>query len=181
MATWTFDPTHSNADFSVRHMMITTVRGGFKDISGTINYDPENVEASSVEAIINTASIWTGVADRDGHLRSPDFLDVENHPTITFKSTSVTSTGENTADINGDLTIRDVTKPVTLKAELIGVMKNPFTGTETAGFNASTKINREDWGLTWNQALEAGGFLVGKDLTITLDVEAVPAQQPETV
>lgn len=177
MATWTFDPVHSNADFSVRHMMITTVRGGFKEVSGTIEYDPANPAASSVDATINAASIWTGVADRDGHLRSADFLDVEKYPTITFKSTNVKVTGEGKAEVTGDLTMHGVTKSVVLTTELLGVSKNPFTGTETAGFTASAKINREDFGLTWNQALETGGVLVGKDINITLDVEAVPVTE----
>lgn len=177
MAIWNFDPGHSNADFSVRHMMITNVRGGFKEVSGTIEYDPANPAASSVNATINAASIWTGVADRDGHLRSADFLDVENYPTITFVSTSVNVKGENKAEITGDLTVHGVTKSVVLNTELLGVTKNPFTGTETAGFTATAKINREDFGLTWNQALEAGGVLVGKDINITLDVEAVPVTE----
>ncbi|MEQ8674554.1 MAG: YceI family protein [Aggregatilineales bacterium] len=177
MATWSFDPGHSNADFSVRHMMITNVRGGFKEVSGTIEYDPANPGASSVNATINAGSIWTGVADRDGHLRSGDFLDVENYPTITFVSTNVNVTGENKAEITGDLTVHGVTKSVVLNTELLGVTKNPFTGTETAGFTGTAKINREDFGLTWNQALEAGGVLVGKDINITLDVEAVPVTE----
>lgn len=180
MATWTFDPTHANADFSVRHMMITTVRGGFKEVSGTLEFDPENPGLSSVEATINTNSIWTGVADRDGHLRSPDFLDVENHPTITFKSTNVNTKSDTEAEVTGDLTIRGVTKPVTMQVQLLGRTKNPFTGVETVGFTGTTKINREDFGLTWNQALETGGVLVGKEINITLDVEVVPAEQPET-
>ena len=177
MATWSFDPGHSNADFSVRHMMITNVRGGSKAVSAAIQYDPANPGASTVDATINAASIWTGVADRDGHLRSADFLDVENYSTITFVSTSVNAKGENKAEITGDLTVRGVTKSVVLNAELLGVTKNPFTGTETAGFTATAKINREDFGLTWNQALEAGGVLVGKDINITLDVEAVPVTE----
>lgn len=172
---YSFDPAHSNADFSVRHMMITTVRGGFKEVSGILNFDKDNSANSSVEATIKADSIWTGVADRDGHLKSPDFLDVANHPEITFKSTSVNMKGDDKADVVGDLTIRGVTNPVTLNVEFLGEAKNPFTGTATVGFTASTQINRETFGLTWNQALETGGVLVGKDIKITLDIEAVPA------
>lgn len=175
MTQYSFDPAHSNADFSVRHMMITTVRGGFKEVSGILNFDKDNSANSSVEATIKADSIWTGVADRDGHLKSPDFLDVANHPEITFKSTSVNMKGDDKADVVGDLTIRGVTNPVTLNVEFLGEAKNPFTGTATVGFTASTQINRETFGLTWNQALETGGVLVGKDIKITLDIEAVPA------
>ncbi|MGQ9908190.1 MAG: YceI family protein [Candidatus Flexifilum sp.] len=173
MATWTFDPTHSAANFSTRHMMITTVRGSFSRLSGTIEYDPANPAAASVSAEIDAASINTGVADRDNHLKSPDFLDVANHPTIAFRSTRIELTGETTAKIHGDLTIRGVTRPVVLEAELLGMGVDPFAKVEKAGFSARTRINREDWGLTWNMALEAGGWLVGKEIAIELEVEAV--------
>lgn len=177
MTQWTFDPAHSNADFSVRHMMITTVRGGFKEVSGTLDFDPANPSAASVEATIRTASIWTGVADRDAHLRSADFFDAENHPEIKFKSSSVDAQSDTRARVTGDLTIRGVTRQVVLDVELLGQSANPFTGTTTLGFTASTAINREDFGLTWNQALETGGVLVGRDVKITLDVEAVPVTE----
>lgn len=173
MATWKLDPGHSMAEFAARHMMITTVRGGFRNVTGTIEFDPANPEASSVEAVINTNELTsTGLADRDNHLKSPDFLDVANYPTITFKSTRVKVTGENTADVTGNLTIRGVTRPVTIQAEYIGQAKTPW-GEERAGFTGKTKINREDFGLTWNMALETGGWLVGKEVTITLEVEAI--------
>jgi polyisoprenoid-binding protein YceI len=174
MAQWKLDPAHSAAEFSARHMMITTVRGGFKNVNGIINYDPANPAASSVEVTIDTNQITsTGVEQRDGHLRSPDFLDVANYPTITFKSTKVEPNADGSqAKITGDLTIRGVTRPVTLQAELLGQAKSPY-GTTNIGFSAATKINREDWGLNWNMALEAGGWLVGKEINISLDVEAV--------
>lgn len=175
MATWNFDPTHSSADFSVRHMMVSTVRGGFKAVNGTLEFDPNNKAIASVEATIDATSLaTTGVADRDAHLRSADFLDVENYPTLTFKSTAVELTGEDTAKVTGDLTIRDVTKPVVLDVEFLGQAKSPY-GHDVIGFQAETKINREDFGLTWNMALEAGGFMVGKDIKIELSVEAAPA------
>lgn len=173
MATWTFDPTHSAANFSVRHMMITTVRGTFPTISGSIDFDPANPAAASVNADIDAASITSGVTDRDNHLKSPDFLDVATYPTLSFKSTRVEMTGDSTAKIHGDLTIRNVTRPVVLDAELLGLGVDPFAKVEKAGFTARTRINREDWGLTWNVALEAGGLLVGKDINIELEVQAV--------
>ncbi len=182
MALWNIDTAHASADFSARHMMITTVRGGFRSISGTIEYDPANPAAASVEAVIETASITsTGLEQRDNHLKSGDFLDIENYPTITFKSTKVEPTGDGTeAKITGDLTIRGVTRPVTLKAEFLGQEKSPF-GTTNIGFTGTTKINREDFGLTWNMALESGGWLVGKEISITLDVEAVLVTEPAAV
>jgi polyisoprenoid-binding protein YceI len=174
MATYKFDPTHSSADFSARHMMITTVRGGFRNVNGTLVYDRENPANSSVEAVIDTATMTsTGLDQRDNHLRSGDFLDIENFPHITFKSTRVEVGSDNTrAKVYGDLTIRGVTHPVTLDVELLGEEKSPF-GDTRIGFTGTTRINREDFGLTWNMALESGGWLVGKEITITLDVEAI--------
>lgn len=173
MATWTLDPAHSSAEFSAKHMMITTVRGKIAITSATVEFDPTNPAAASVEATLDAASINTGVADRDGHLRSPDFLDAATYPTLSFKSKRVEPTGANRARIHGDLTIRGVSKPVVLEAELEGVGANPFDKSERAGFVAETRINREDWGLTWNVALEAGGLLVSKDIKIALDVQVI--------
>ncbi|HEX2622549.1 MAG TPA: YceI family protein [Phototrophicaceae bacterium] len=174
MPRYNFDPTHSAADFSARHMMITTVRGGFKNVNGYVEYDPANPANSYVEATIDTNQITsTGLQQRDDHLKSAEFLDIENFPTITFKSTKVEPYGNgNNAKITGDLTIHGVTKSVVVDAELLGENKSPW-GTTNIGFTGSTKINREDFGLTWNMALETGGWLVGKDITINLDVEAV--------
>ena len=179
MPVWNLDPAHTSAEFSARHMMITTVRGGFKNVTGTLNFDPENPANSSVEATIETAQITpTGLDQRDQHLRSADFLDIENFPTITFKSTKVEPNADGThAKVTGDLTIRGVTRPVLLDVEFLGQAKSPF-GDTRAGFHAATKINREDFGLTWNMALETGGWLVGKDVTINLDAEAILV--PET-
>jgi polyisoprenoid-binding protein YceI len=181
MTQWNLDTAHSTVDFAVRHMMVATVRGGFTEVSGTLNFNPDNPAQSSVEATINAASIWTGDADRDAHLRSPDFLDVENYPHITFKSARVEASGDSKATVTGDLTIRGVTRPVSLAVEFRGQQKNPFTGELTAGFSARAAINREDFGLTWNQALETGGVLVGKELNITIDAEAVPVSEAATV
>ncbi|NWG15288.1 MAG: YceI family protein [Chloroflexi bacterium] len=177
---WKLDPVHTAAEFSARHMMITTVRGGFKNVTGRLVYDPANPAAAYVEAVIDTASMTsTGLADRDNHLKSPDFLDVANYPTITFKSTKVEPAADGQqAKITGDLTIRGVTRPVTLDVELLGQVTSPF-GDERVGFHGTTRINREDFGLTWNMALEAGGWLVGKDVTINLDVEAILVQEAQ--
>lgn len=180
MPTWNIDPAHTTVEFSVRHMMVTTVRGSFQKVSGTLNFDPDNPANSSVEVTIDAASIDTRVDDRDNHLRSPDFLDVANHPTITFKSNKIEVTGGESGKIYGDLTIRGVTRPVIINAEYLGQNKSPY-GMTVVGFTGTTKINREDWGLTWNVALETGGVLVGKEINISLDVEAVLAEQPAAV
>lgn len=172
MAVWQFDPNHSSAEFAARHMMISTVRGGFRNVTGRLEFDPDNVEAGYVEATINVSEMTsTGVKDRDNHLKSPDFLHADKYPTITFKSTKVEKTGDKTARVHGDLTIRDVTRPVTINAELLGIVTSPFGG-QVAGFTGTTTINREDFGLTWNMAIEGGGVLVGKEVKITLEVEA---------
>jgi polyisoprenoid-binding protein YceI len=174
VATWKLDPTHTSAEFAAKHMMITTVRGGFRNVTGTIEFDPERPEQASVEAVIQTNEITsTGLQQRDDHLKSPDFLDITNYPTITFKSTKVEPNSDKSrAKVTGDLTIRGVTRPVTLDVEYIGQVNTPFGDTRT-GFTATTKINREDFGLTWNMALEAGGWLVSKDVTLSLEAEAI--------
>ena len=179
MAKWTFDVNHASADFAAKHMMITTVRGSFRNVTGTIDFDPAHPEQASVEAVIDTTSMTTtGVQQRDDHLKSADFLEVEKYPTITFKSTKVVPSADGKeAKVTGDLTIHGVTRPVTMDVEYLGQLNSPF-GDVRAGFAATTKINREDFGLTWNMALEAGGWLVGKDITINLEVEAI--QVPET-
>ena len=172
MATWTFDPAHTSASFSARHMMVSTVRGTFAAPTGKLEFDPVNPEAAYVEAEIDATTLTSGVLDRDNHLRSADFLEVDKYPTITFKSTKVEVTGNDSANVTGNLTIRGVTRPVVLKAEYLGLVNTPF-GDQRTGFTASTKINREDWGLTWNMAIEAGGVLVGKEIKIELELEAI--------
>jgi polyisoprenoid-binding protein YceI len=179
MATYNIDPTHTSANFTVRHMMVTNVRGGFDNITGTLQFDAANPAASSVDVTINVASINTGVVDRDNHLRSADFFEVEKYPNISFKSTKVEPAGENRAKVTGDLTIRDVTKSVVLDVEFLGQYASPF-GDTRAGFEASTSINREDFGLGWNVALEAGGVLVGKDIKLNIDAEAVLVTETAT-
>jgi polyisoprenoid-binding protein YceI len=179
MAQWNFDKAHTNVEFVVRHMMVSNVRGSFGEYDGIINFDPANPAASSVEVTIQTASIDTGVADRDNHLRSADFFDAATYPTITFKSTAVQVVDDNNVKLTGDLTMHGVTKPVTLDVEYLGQGNSPF-GDVRAGFEASTKINREDFGLGWNVALEAGGVLVGKEIKIQLAVEAVKVTETAT-
>ena len=181
MATWTLDPVHTAATFAARHMMISTVRGTFKNITGTLEYDPENPQNASVEAVINVNSMSsTGNTDRDNHLLSPDFLDAAKYPTMTFKSTTVEITGENRAKMTGDLTIRGVTRPIVVDVELMGQTVSPY-GKEVVGFVGSTTINREEWGLTWNMMLETGGMMVSKDVKIELDVEAVLVAEAQPV
>jgi polyisoprenoid-binding protein YceI len=169
---WRVDRTHSNVEFAVKHMMITTVRGRFTDLDGTVQYDEGNSPKSHIEVSIKAASIDTRAPDRDTHLRSPDFLDAEKFTAITFRSTRVDKTGTNRFAIAGDLTIRGVTRPVVLDAVEEGRGKDPWGG-ERLGFTATTTIDRRDYGLTWNQALDAGGWLVGYDVKISLDVQLV--------
>ena len=180
MAQWKFDKSHTSIEFVARHMMITNVRGSFGEFDGILDFDPAHPENAAVDVTIQAASLNTGVADRDNHLRSADFLDVANHPTITFRSTSVEAMDETRVRLNGDLTVRGVTKPVKLDVEYLGQTNSPF-GDVRAGFEASTKINREDFGLTWNVALEAGGVLVGKEIKIELAVQAIRVAETAAV
>jgi polyisoprenoid-binding protein YceI len=169
---WHIDASHSEIQFAVRHMMISTVRGRFNQFSGTIEADEQNPTAAQVKVQIDAASIDTGDEKRDAHLRSPDFLDVEEYPHITFKSTKVERVDERDGKLYGELTIRDVTKPVVLDVEYAGMAKSPW-GTVSAGFSAETRINRKDWGLNWNVALETGGWLVSDELRVSIEVELV--------
>ncbi len=170
--TWAIDPAHSVVELAVKHMMFSTVKGRFANVAGTIVLDEANLAASSVDAEIDAASIDTGEAQRDGHLRSADFLDVEQFPTISFRSTGVVPQGRSRFVLVGDLTIHGVTREVSLEAELVGKGTDPWGG-QRVGFAATTTINRKDFGLTWNQALEAGGVVVGDDIKIVIDAEIV--------
>lgn len=165
------DPSHSSANFSIKHMMISKVHGGFDKVSGLFVYNSANPAESKVHAEIEVASISTREAQRDGHLKSADFFDVENHPLITFISKSFKQNGSDALIVTGDLTIRGVTKEVKLEVEgPTPELKDPWGNTKRA-VSASTKISRKDFGLTWNAALEAGGVLVGDEVVITLDVQ----------
>jgi polyisoprenoid-binding protein YceI len=175
VTTWQIDPNHSSIEFAVKHMMFTTVRGRFKDVKGTITADEDNPDNSRVEVEIGAASIDTGVGDRDGHLRSADFLDVENHSTITFRSKRVSGAAKREGDkftVTGDLTIRGKTMEVTLDCEYEGTGTDPWGGTR-AGARATCEIDRREWGLQWNQALETGGVLVANKVKIEIEVQAV--------
>jgi polyisoprenoid-binding protein YceI len=169
--TWAIDPAHSVVELAVKHMMFSTVKGRFANVAGTIVLDEANLSASSVSAEIDAASIDTGESQRDGHLRSADFLDVENFPTITFRSTGVVPRGGSRFVLVGDLTIRGVTQEVSLEAELVGKGTDPWGG-QRAGFAATTAINRKEFGLAWNQALETGGVLVSDQVKISLEIQA---------
>ncbi|HTV58200.1 MAG TPA: YceI family protein [Verrucomicrobiae bacterium] len=173
--TWKIDPAHTVAEFKVKHMMITHVKGQFTEVSGTLNLDEPDVTKSRIEASINAASINTREPQRDGHLKSADFFDVDKFPTLTFKSTGVTRKGEGELAVAGDLAIHGVTRPVVFHVEgPTAPAKDPW-GNMRIGLSATTKINRKDFGLTWNASLETGGFLVGEEVTITLDAEFVKA------
>ena len=180
---WNLDATHSQVEFSVKHMMFTTVRGRFGALEGSIRLDSDAPERSSVEVSIDADSLDTRVADRDAHLRSPEFFDVESYPTMEFRSRRVEgpagSPGES-FQVLGDLTIRGVTREVVLDARFEGTGTDPWGGTR-AGFSAETTIDRRDFGLTWNQALETGGVLVGHEVKIDLQVQAVQVQEAAAV
>ena len=169
---YTIDPTHTRLGFSARHAMVTTVRGQFTDFAGTAHIDAANPAASRVELAIQTGSIDTGVADRDGHLRSADFFDADNNKEITFVSTKVEREDESTWLITGDLTMKGVSKPVTIEFESTGSARDPF-GNRRVGFEGATSINRKDWGLSWNAALETGGVLVSEKIKLEFDISAI--------
>ena len=170
------DNAHSQVQFTVRHMMISKVRGWFEKFEGTVELDEANPANTKVEVRIDTASINTRDAQRDGHLRSADFFEAEKYPQMVFKSTRVEVLDNATAKLYGDLTIKDVTNPVVMEVEYNGSAKSPW-GTTSYGFNGRTVINRKDWGLGWNKALETGGVLVGDEITIDIELELV--QVPE--
>jgi polyisoprenoid-binding protein YceI len=169
---YTLDAAHSRVGFVARHAMVTKVRGLFKQIDGTIHLDAENPSRSSAQVTVQVASIDTQQPDRDAHLRGADFFDVERFPTITFASTSAEAVGDDHYQLTGDLTIRGVTRPVTLDLELTGAVRDPF-GMVRVGFEGGVAVNRRDFGLGWNMALDTGGLLVSEKVTIELDVAAV--------
>lgn len=174
--TYKIDPAHSSAQFIVRHMMITNVRGGFRSVQGTVVYDPNNLSESSIDAAIDASTISTLDEQRDAHLKSGEFLDVEKHPKITFKSRKIEPAGEGEWKVTGDLAIHGVTKEAVLKVEgPTAEGKDPF-GNTRAGASATTKIKRSDFGLTWNAALETGGILIGDDLKIELEISLIKSE-----
>jgi len=175
---WQIDQSHSHIQFSAKHMMIATVRGRFEKFTGTVEGDEQNPTAAKVNVQIEAASLDTREERRDAHLRSPDFFNVDQYPSITFTSTRVEQVDATHARLIGDLTIRDVTKAVVLDVEYEGQAKSPW-GTVSAGFSAQTKINRKEWGLNWNVALETGGWLVGDQITINIELELVKQVEQE--
>jgi polyisoprenoid-binding protein YceI len=179
VSVWTLDKAHSQVEFGVKHMMFTTVKGRFGDFEATVRLDEGHPNASTVEAVIDTTSIDTSVADRDNHLRSPDFFDAASHPKITFRSTRIEGAtfreGE-TFQVYGELTVRGTTKEVVLDVTYEGRGRDPW-GQEKAAFTAEGKLDRHDFGLTWNQALETGGVLVGRDIKLTINAQFVRAAE----
>lgn len=172
MTRWICEPGHTGAEFIARHMMVTDVRGYFKNIEGSLEFDPSNPSKASIELSVDSSSFSTEEKERDEHLRGADFLDVSNHPKITFKSTKVEMTGATEGKIAGDLTIRGITKPVTFDVRYQGQAKTPFNDTRI-GFRAKTTINRHDFGVDWNSEMEEGGVVVSNEVKIILDVEAI--------
>ena len=180
MAKWFFEPGHTAAEFCVRHMMVTYVRGHFKNVHGALFFNPAAPHAASVEATIETAGLWTGEAERDAHLKSADFLDAEKHPTITFKGNQVELVGASDAVVTGEVTIRGVTRTAPLSVRYLGEWQTPWwedgvdKGPKTrAGFVATAIINRHDFGVSWNATLDRGGLVVGNMVEITIDAEAI--------
>jgi polyisoprenoid-binding protein YceI len=172
--TYTVDASHSHVGFVARHAMVTKVRGSFNEFSANASFDPADPSASRAEVTIDVASIDTRSEQRDGHLRSGDFFDVETYPTLSFVSTQVELADESTLRVTGDLTIKDVTKPVTIDFEYTGTARDPF-GNDRVGFEGSVVVNRKDWDLTWNAALETGGVLVSDKVTLELELSAIKA------
>ncbi|OLT22182.1 polyisoprenoid-binding protein [Ornithinimicrobium sp. CNJ-824] len=170
--TWTIDPSHSSLGFVARHAMVTNVRGTFDEFEGSGVVDTEDLSASHATVVMQAASINTGAADRDAHLRSADFFDVKTYPEVRFSTTSVERVDEETFRLDGELTIKDVTRPLSVELTSTGLAKDPF-GNLRAGFEGETSINRKDWGLTWNAALETGGVLVGEKIKLVLDISAI--------
>lgn len=173
MTSYQIDSQHAAAHFAVRHMMISNVKGEFSGVKGSVEFDPSNLSASRVEATIDAATVSTREAERDKHLKSRDFLDVSRYPTISFRSTGIVSTGGDRYKVAGDLTIRGVTRAVTLEVESVTPEIRDPAGLLRRGASATARIQRRDFGLVWNAVLESGGFMVGEDVDITIDVEMV--------
>lgn len=172
---WQIDTSHTGVSFSVKHMMISKVKGSFTNIDGTLVGNPEALASANIDVEIDASTIHTNSEERDKHLRSGDFFDTENYPKLTFSSTKIVKSKENKYQITGDMTIKDITKEVTFDAEYEGTGKNPW-GVDVAAFEVHGKISRKEFGLTWNQALETGGVLVGDEIKISIDIQLNPAK-----
>jgi polyisoprenoid-binding protein YceI len=176
---WTVDPTHASAQFSIKHMMVSTVRGTFRKVSGVVNLDDKDPTKSGVEVVIDAASIDTGEPKRDAHLKAADFFDVSKYPTLTFKSTRIEKASKGKFKVTGDLTMHGQTHPLTLLVEAPSApIKTPW-GTVARGVSATGTLNRKDWGLTWNKAIETGGVVVGEEVQLQIDAELNPKQGPQ--
>jgi polyisoprenoid-binding protein YceI len=175
MATWIFEPGHTAAEFCVRHMMVTWVRGHFKNVHGTLDFDPESLALTSLEAAIHAKELWTGEPQRDDHLRSADFLNADAHPKITFKSTAVERAGGNDYKVVGQLSIRGRTRTIAVDLHYLGRWRTPYNEARVTrvGFTGKTEINRQDFEVSWSSPMEGGGSVVGNDVLITLDVEGI--------
>ncbi|HEY4551625.1 MAG TPA: YceI family protein [Bacillaceae bacterium] len=169
---WSVDTAHSNVDFSVRHMMVSKVKGSFNDFSAKVEADPADLTTASLKFTINTASIDTRNEDRDNHLRSADFFDVEQYPELTFASTNIEKKGDSIYAVTGEVSLHGVTRPETFTVTFEGISKDPMSGAEKAGFSVEGTIKRSDYGLTWNAPLETGGVLVSDDVKISLEIQA---------
>ncbi len=180
MSTWRLDPAHTQINFSAKHMMVTTVRGTFHDVEGTIVLDEADPARSGGEFHVRTASIDTAFGARDAHLRSPDFFDAEAYPTIDFVSTAISALGGDAFDVTGDLTIRDTTRPITFRVELEGIVPG-MSGGRHAGLAASARLDRDAWGLNWNLALEQGGWLVSREIKLEIAIAADEVEAAEPV
>ncbi|EUJ21582.1 YceI family protein [Listeria aquatica] len=169
---WNIDPAHSSVEFQVKHMMVSKVKGAFNTFEADVEMDPENLQDAKIKFTVDAASVDTRQAQRDGHLKSEDFFNTEKYPNITFVSTDITPDGDDEYEITGDLTIREVTKPITFHVTYEGTGKDPNTGNMVAGFEGRGKFNRKDFGLNYNAALETGGVLIGDEVKINVQIEA---------
>jgi len=168
---WNIDPDHSVGSFSIRHMTVAFVHGQMNTVSGTISFDPDNITALSIRFEVDVSSILTGITKRDDHLKSDDFFDVAKYPKIIFQSTGAERSGFHSSIIRGDLTIHGITKPITLETDILGPVQSPF-GETTLGLTGRMVLNREDFGLTWNEPMGNGGFMVGKEVEVSMNIEA---------
>jgi len=170
--TYSLDRNHTRLEFSAKHLMVSTVRGSFEDFAGTVEIDGDDPTTARGRVTVKTGSLWTGVEMRDNHLRSDDFFGVEKYPEMTFQSTAVEKTGDDTYKVTGDLTIREITRPITLAVEVEGQIIDPW-GNERVGLSGRGRLNRKDWGLNWNQAIEAGGVVVSDHINISVEAALV--------
>lgn len=172
MKRWAIDPHHSSVSFAVKHISVSNIRGHFKNVSGTILFDPADPAGFAVDASVDADSVWTGYDKRDEHLRSQDFFHAEEHPKISFRSSGARQTGPNHYAVTGDLTVRGITLPITFDVETAGPVRSPYGGETTLGIHAAVSVNRHDFGVTWNEPMEDGNPIVAPDVLVTVDAQA---------